>query len=163
MTHQLKSKLIRILLYYIHVLLNSPVKLCKIYNVAILFMIWCSVWSIRDCWLHIKCLWIQTWRVFNCTRKRGTLFDVVVVQLRLHKKAFVIYDACLTPLCQHVQLLFVQHMDRIKHVALILKFFVPFASLCGVVGSPSWFAKCLIGRTGNIWTIMYIDDKFKLF
>ena len=28
--------------------------------------------------------------------------------------------------------------------------FVPVSSLCGIVGSPSWFIKFLIGKTGNI-------------
>ena len=32
--------------------------------------------------------------------------------------------------------------------------FVPVLSLCGVVGSPYLFTKCLIGRTGNIWSLM---------
>ena len=37
--------------------------------------------------------------------------------------------------------------------------FVPVTSLCGVVGSPSWFTKCLIGRIGNIWSVMYINAR----
>ena len=28
--------------------------------------------------------------------------------------------------------------------------FIEVASLCGAVGSKSWFTKCLIGITGNI-------------
>ena len=32
----------------------------------------------------------------------------------------VIDDKCLTPLCKNVQLPFVQHTERIKHVGLIL-------------------------------------------
>ena len=28
--------------------------------------------------------------------------------------------------------------------------YVPVDSLCGVIVSPSWFTKCLIGITGNI-------------
>ena len=39
------------------------------------------------------------------------------------------------------------------------KVFVSVASLCGVVGSPSWFTKCLIGKTGNIWWVVYINSK----
>ena len=35
--------------------------------------------------------------------------------------------------------------------------FVTVDSLCGAVGSPSWFTKCLIGRTGNILSVMHIN------
>ena len=34
--------------------------------------------------------------------------------------------------------------------------FVPVDSLCGVVGSAYWFTKCLIVRTLNIWSVVYI-------
>ena len=37
--------------------------------------------------------------------------------------------------------------------------FVPVSSLWGVVGSPYWFTKCLIGRTGNIWSVLNINEK----
>ena len=37
--------------------------------------------------------------------------------------------------------------------------FMPVDSLCGEVGSTSWFDKCLIGRTRNIWSVMYIYEK----
>ena len=36
--------------------------------------------------------------------------------------------------------------------------FVPVASLFGVVGSPSWYTKCLIGITENIWSVVYINE-----
>ena len=39
------------------------------------------------------------------------------------------------------------------------EFFVPVTSLCGVVGSLSWFTKCLIGRTRNILSFVYINEK----
>ena len=42
------------------------------------------------------------------------------------KTLFFIDDTYVTPLCQHVQLPFVQHMDRIKDVALIMKFLFQF-------------------------------------
>ena len=37
--------------------------------------------------------------------------------------------------------------------------FVLVSSLCGVVGSPSWFTRFLIGRTGNILSVVYINAK----
>ena len=37
---------------------------------------------------------------------------------------------------------------------------VPVASLNGVVGLPSSFIKYLIGRTGKIWSVVYIDKKW---
>ena len=37
--------------------------------------------------------------------------------------------------------------------------FVPVASLCGVVGSPSSFIISLIGRTRKIWSVVYINAK----
>ena len=37
------------------------------------------------------------------------------------KDFFVIDDTYLTPLSQHVQLPFIQHMDRIKHVSFMMK------------------------------------------
>ena len=49
------------------------------------------------------------------------LFYVVVFQRRCHENIFVIDDACFMPLCQHVQFRFIQHMDIIKHVGLMLK------------------------------------------
>ena len=36
---------------------------------------------------------------------------------------------------------------------------VPVASLCGVVGSPSWLSKYLISRIGGIWSVVYINTK----
>ena len=38
--------------------------------------------------------------------------------------------------------------------------FIPIASLCGAVGSPSCFIKCLIGKTVNIWRVVYINGKY---
>ena len=37
--------------------------------------------------------------------------------------------------------------------------FVTVSSLCVVVGSPSRFIKCLIGRTVNILSVMYMNEK----
>ena len=37
--------------------------------------------------------------------------------------------------------------------------FVPVSSLCGVVGSQSWFTKYLIGTTKNILSVLYINAK----
>ena len=34
---------------------------------------------------------------------------------------------------------------------------VPVASLCGIVGLPSYFTKCLIGKTVNMWSVVYIN------
>ena len=39
------------------------------------------------------------------------------------------------------------------------QFFLPVVSLCGVVDSPSWFLKCLIGKKGNMWWVVYINEK----
>ena len=41
--------------------------------------------------------------------------------------------------------------------------FVLVSSLCGVVGSSSWFTKGLIGRTGNILSVAYINTRYLLF
>ena len=38
--------------------------------------------------------------------------------------------------------------------------FVPVASLCGVVGLPFSSIRSLIGRTGNIWYVVYINEKW---
>ena len=40
------------------------------------------------------------------------------------------------------------------------KGFVPAASLCCVVESPSSFIRYLIGRTGRIWYVVYINVKW---
>ena len=37
--------------------------------------------------------------------------------------------------------------------------FIPVASLCGVVDSQSWFIKCLIGKTGKILSVVYINEQ----
>ena len=36
---------------------------------------------------------------------------------------------------------------------------VPVARLCGIVGSLSWFTKCLIFITGNILPVMNMNEK----
>ena len=59
-------------------------------------------------------------------RRRGTLFDVVKFQSRYPGNPFLTNDTCLTHLCKHVKLTFVQHMDRIKHVGFILKVLYQF-------------------------------------
>ena len=38
--------------------------------------------------------------------------------------------------------------------------FLPVVSLCGVVGSPFQFTECLIGITGNILSVVYINVKY---
>ena len=38
--------------------------------------------------------------------------------------------------------------------------FLPVASLNAVVKSPSSFIRSLIGRTGNIWSVVYINAKW---
>ena len=38
--------------------------------------------------------------------------------------------------------------------------FVPVAILCGVVGSSSFFIRSLIGRTGKMWSVVYINAKW---
>ena len=38
--------------------------------------------------------------------------------------------------------------------------FVPVASLCGVVGLPFSFIRSLIGRTGKMWFVVYINVKW---
>ena len=38
--------------------------------------------------------------------------------------------------------------------------FVPVSSLCGVVGSLSLLIRYLIGRTGKIWSVAYINAKW---
>ena len=55
-----------------------------------------------------------------CTYMRYP-FDVVGFQQRYHENLFVFDEACLTLLCQHVRFPFIQHINRIKHVCLILK------------------------------------------
>ena len=36
---------------------------------------------------------------------------------------------------------------------------VPVSRLVGIVGSPSWFSKCLIGKTINMQWVVYIKEK----
>ena len=38
--------------------------------------------------------------------------------------------------------------------------FVPVSSLCGVFGSPSLFIIFLIGRTGKMWYVVYVNVKW---
>ena len=38
--------------------------------------------------------------------------------------------------------------------------FIPVASFCGVVRSPSLFIRSLIGRTGKMWYVVYINVKW---
>ena len=41
--------------------------------------------------------------------------------------------------------------------------FIQYNSLCCVVGSPYWFIKSLICKTGNVLWVMYINKKCKYF
>ena len=54
-------------------------------------------------------------------RSQDKLFDAVEFQLIYRKNPFVLDDAYLTPLLQRVQYLFVQHMDKITGVNVILE------------------------------------------
>ena len=52
-------------------------------------------------------------RSFVCgVRKQGILFDAVKFQRRCRENPFVIGDACLTTLSQHVQYIFAQHVEK---------------------------------------------------
>ena len=57
----------------------------------------------------------------HSVHRRGTISDVVELQQRYPKNPFLTDGTYLTPLCQHVQLPFIQYTDEIKHVSLILK------------------------------------------
>ena len=50
-----------------------------------------------------------------------TIFYEMEFQRRYHENSVVLGDAYLTPLSQRVQQLFIQHMDKIKRVNVILK------------------------------------------
>ena len=81
--------------------------------------------------------------------KIDTLFDAVEFQQRYRKNPLALGDTYLTPLYQHMQYLFVQHIKKITH-EYDTEGFVPVASLNSVVGSPSSFIRYLIGSTGKI-------------
>ena len=57
---------------------------------------------------HVKKIISVYW-----VRRQGTLFDFVGFRKKSHKNLFVIDDACITPLFQHKQLPFEQHVDGI--------------------------------------------------
>ena len=52
---------------------------------------------------------------------QNTLFDAVEFQQIYCEKQYVLDDAYLTPLPQHVQYLFIEHIDKITHINVILK------------------------------------------
>ena len=65
--------------------------------------------------------------------------------MKIPQKHFLIDGACLTPLCQHIQLCFVQHMHRLKHVGLIQK----------DLGQLPVFVAKLVHRPGlpSVWVV----------
>ena len=77
-------------------------------------------------------------------------FVVVEFQWIYPEKLFVVDDACLRRFHPCVKLLFVKHVKKNRTRIFDVEFFVPVSSLCGVVGSPSYFIKCLIGKTGKV-------------
>ena len=72
------------------------------------------------------------------------------IPTKIPQTPFALGDAYLTPFCQHVQYLSVQHMDKINTRKCDTEGFVPVASLYVIVGLPSSFIISLIGRTRNI-------------
>ena len=67
---------------------------------------------------------------------QDTLFDAVEFQQRYHKNSFALGDAYLTPFCQSVQYLSVQHMGKIKCENVILKVLYLLQVLM------AWSARC---------------------
>ena len=102
--------------------------------------------NIQYWWSHRDCLWIWTWRVcshneivfvkysvmwrdcFPCTMYIDEVHFLLLWDSKniYHKNPIVNDDTCLIHLCQHVQLTFVQHTDRIKNVGLIMNILFQF-------------------------------------
>ena len=79
----------------------------------------------------------------------GSLFISIQFRPRYPKNTFIIDDTYLTPFFQRVQSYKTINGQKIMCI-FYTDGFIPVASYCGVVGSPSWFIKCLIGKTVNI-------------
>ena len=69
--------------------------------------------------------------------------------MKMPETLFVVDEECLIPFYQYVQSIFLTHLQNRTRI-FDTECFIPFHSLCGVVGLPSWFTKFLIGTTVNI-------------
>ena len=59
---------------------------------------------------------------FLCVvRTQDTLFDAMEFQQRYCENPFALGDVYLMPLSQHVQKIFIQHMDKITRTNVIMK------------------------------------------
>ena len=93
-----------------------------------------------------------------CTQ--DIIFDAVEFQRRYRKKPFCdwwhIFNA-FVPTCA---VAFRTTHGKNNTLICSTEGFVPVASLYGVVRSPSSFIRYLMGRTGKIWSIVYINSKW---
>ena len=70
----------------------------------------------------------------------------------------MIDDTCLTPFFQHVQFPLVQHIDIIKNVCLIMNVLCELPVCVALLVHHHFKTKFLICTTGNVWSIVYIND-----
>ena len=154
---------------------KSPSSNCE---KVIMFLRWCIIWNVQDLWSRRKWLWIWTWQVCQGTRIVFVKYTVMWRKIFLWTRYvdevpfLVLWNSnkyianTLLWLMTHVWRLSVNVCSRFftthGHTRTRIfdtEYFVPFASLCSVIGSPSWFIKCLIGKTVHIWWDVKITTK----
>ena len=142
-------------------------------------IIWCSVRIIRDWWSHRECLWIKTWCVYSnalenvssntapCVETISHVIGMYTrypfwccgIPMKIPQKTFCAWWHIFNTFLSTRAVYFCTTHGKNKIQRFDTECFVPVASFCGVVGSPYWFSNCLIGRTGNMLSVVYINAK----
>ena len=154
-------------------------KLCERNYVAGLYLIRFSVQGVSYCQMHRHHFCIRSWRVWQRTRKTFVKYNIIWRYYLsctgyVHKiyffmllnpnentaKPFLCLVTHIQRLCLNMCCSFCTTHGQNKTRKCDTEGFVPVASLCGVVGSPSSFIRYLIGRTGKIWSAVYINAKW---
>ena len=88
----------------------------------------------------------------------GTLFVVVELHQRYHKNILWLMTFFNSFLLMYEFPFCTTHGVNVT-CRFDTEVFVPDAIFCGVICSPYWFIKVLIGKTGNILWVIYINTK----
>ena len=93
-----------------------------------------------------------------CTQ--DTLFDAVEFQWRYRKNPSALGDTYLSHSFSTYTVAFCTTHGQNNTRKCDTDSFVPVASLNGAIGSPYSFIRYLIGRTREIWSVVYINTKW---
>ena len=153
--------------------------MCKRNHITSLLLRRRSIQGIQNCRTHCHRFWIRSWRVWQCTRfvfvknnivrrnylsSNGYIHKISFLMLwNTHEDAantFCAWWRIFNVFVSTCAVAFRTTHGKNKTRKCDTEGFVPVASVCGVVGSPPSFIRSLIGRTGKIWSVVYINAKW---